>query len=84
MDSDALWLMKMIKQISAGINTKKNEVQAYVNKCREVWNYVQSSSETLDAFQKRFRSTVQTAELAGGHMVFLPKLKTLQVLMKVW
>ena len=36
---------------------------------------MQAPIETLDAFQKRFRSTVQTAELAGGHMIFLPELK---------
>ena len=78
MDSNALWLVKMIKKISAGINTKKNEMQAYVNKCREVWNCVQASNETLDAFQKRFRSTAQTAELAGGRMIFLPELRSIK------
>ena len=77
MDSDALWLMETIKKISAGINTKKNEVQAYINKCRDVWNCIQLSNESLDAFQKRFRSTAQTADLAGGEMLFLPTLKTI-------
>ena len=74
-DSDTLWVMKKIKQMPAGINTKKNEFQAYVNKCWEVWNCVQALNESLDAFQKRFRSTVQTADLAGGHMIFILKLK---------
>mmetsp|Transcript_13830 Transcript_13830/g.20186 ORF Transcript_13830/g.20186 Transcript_13830/m.20186 type:complete len:247 (-) Transcript_13830:675-1415(-) len=57
MDSDTLWLMETIKKISAGINTKKNEVQAYVNKCRDIWNCIQLPNESLDTFQKRFRST---------------------------
>ena len=80
MDSNALWLMQTIKRISAGINTKKNEVQAYVNKIRDMVLLIQKADESLDAFQKRFRSAVQTLELAGGIEVFLPTLKTIGVL----
>eukprot|EP00957_Ditylum_brightwellii_P168803 12848159-Ditylum_brightwellii.AAC.1 len=36
--------------------------------------------KSLDAFQKQFRSAVQTLELAGGIKVFLPMLKTIGVL----
>ena len=74
MDFDALCLMEMIKQISDGINTKKNEVQAYVNKCHDVWNCIQKVDKSLDTFQKRFRSTAQTTDLAGGEKLFLPKI----------
>ena len=31
MDLNTLWIMQKVKQISAGINTKKIEVQAYLN-----------------------------------------------------
>eukprot|EP00957_Ditylum_brightwellii_P005705 434522-Ditylum_brightwellii.AAC.1 len=80
MDSNVLWLLQMIKKISAGINTEKNEVQAYVNKLRDLILLIQKLGKSLDAFQKRFRSTVQTLELAGGIKVFLPMLETIGIL----
>eukprot|EP00957_Ditylum_brightwellii_P060834 4618602-Ditylum_brightwellii.AAC.1 len=66
MDSNALWLLQTVKKISAGINKKKNEVQ--------------KPGESLDTFQKQFRSAVQTLELAGCIKIFLPMLKTIGVL----
>eukprot|EP00957_Ditylum_brightwellii_P033277 2521143-Ditylum_brightwellii.AAC.1 len=80
MDSSTLWLLQTIKKISAGINTKKNEVQAYVNKLRDLILLIQKPGKSLDTFQKCFRSAVQTLELAGGIEVILPILKTIGVL----
>ena len=50
MDSNALWLLQTLKRISAGINTKKNEVQSYVNKLRDLIMLIQKPGESLDAF----------------------------------
>eukprot|EP00957_Ditylum_brightwellii_P089036 6780401-Ditylum_brightwellii.AAC.1 len=80
MDSDALWLLRTLKQISAGINAKKNKVQSYINKLRELMMLIQKPAESLDIFLKRFRSAVQTLELAGGVEVFLPMLKNVGLL----
>eukprot|EP00957_Ditylum_brightwellii_P197435 15042330-Ditylum_brightwellii.AAC.2 len=68
------------QKISAEINTKKNEVQAYVNKLRNLILSIQKPGKSLDAFQKRFKLAVQTLELVGGIEVFLPILKTIGVL----
>eukprot|EP00957_Ditylum_brightwellii_P011492 869027-Ditylum_brightwellii.AAC.1 len=48
MDSNALWLLRILKQISAGINMKKNEVQSFINKLRELVMLIQKPAESLD------------------------------------
>ena len=63
MDSNTLWLLQTLKRISAGINTKKNEVQSYVNKLRDLVLLIQKPGESLDVFLKRFRSAVQILEV---------------------
>eukprot|EP00957_Ditylum_brightwellii_P184759 14072597-Ditylum_brightwellii.AAC.1 len=41
---------------------------------------IQKPGESLDVFLKRFRSAVQTLELAGGAEVCLPMLKNVGLL----
>eukprot|EP00957_Ditylum_brightwellii_P046844 3555613-Ditylum_brightwellii.AAC.1 len=80
MDSNALWLLQTLKQISVGINTKKNKAQSYINKLRELVMLIQKPAESLDVFLKRFRLAVHTLELAGGIEVFLSMLKNIGLL----
>eukprot|EP00957_Ditylum_brightwellii_P069220 5255478-Ditylum_brightwellii.AAC.1 len=55
-------------------------MQSYINKLRELVMLIQKPAKSFDVFLKRFRSAVQTLELAGGIEVFLPMLKNVGLL----
>ena len=64
--SDVLWLMKHIKELTAGIDHKTNKFFRYQQAMMKFWTIKQGPYECTDAYFTRFNSTLQTLEFSGG------------------
>ena len=56
-ESNSLWLLKVIKQVSAGVDSGANEVYTYHEKVIELAWLQQGPVETIDKYRTRFTST---------------------------
>ena len=50
-------------------------MQTYLAKVRDLLSGSQKQTETMESFQKRITSEMDTVELAGGDNFFLPDIK---------
>ena len=69
-DSDALWLLKKIKVLSAGVDSQVNKVLTYHEKLMDLSKIHQGPIESLDDYRTRFTAAVMTVEMTGGESVF--------------
>ena len=74
-NSDALWLLKKIKVLSAGVDDQVNKFLTYHEKIMELSRIGQGAVETLDEYRTRFAATVLTLDMTGGEGVFHPYIK---------
>ena len=71
-NSDALWLMKTIKTVSAGVDSRANKVFTYHEKVIELAKIQQGPLESIDDYRTKFTSAVKTVEMTGGDGLFHP------------
>ena len=66
---DLLWLLKDIKKIVSGVDVKANAHQTMFEALIALVNTRQQQSESNDHYMERFKSNVNTLEMAkGGHI----------------
>ena len=70
--SDALWLLKKVKVISAGIDSRVNRIYTYHDKLTDMILLKQEALESIDDYRARFVAIVKTLEMTGGIDVFYP------------
>ena len=69
---DVLWLFGQIKIVTAGIDTKSNRYKNLQTALMHLLTMRQGEIESNDKFLTRFKSNVQTVELAGGRQYLVP------------
>ena len=67
-----MWLLVTLKKAVSGINPKANTRMTLVKTIASLVYTKQSASESDDKFFERFKSILNTVELAGGKNVFCP------------
>ena len=70
--TDALWLIKTMKSIAAGVDSKQDEAYTFIEKMGELMRLKQGPIESLDDYRTKFESGVKVLEMAGGDNIFLP------------
>mmetsp|Transcript_19771 Transcript_19771/g.27809 ORF Transcript_19771/g.27809 Transcript_19771/m.27809 type:complete len:150 (-) Transcript_19771:299-748(-) len=63
-NNDALWLLQQLKLLIAGLNKKRNIVYNVCTALKAIYTLRQQQDKMLDKYHWRFKSTVNTAELA--------------------
>ena len=69
---DVLWLFGQIKTITAGIDNKSNKFKNLHTALLQLVTMRQGETESNDGYLTRFKSNVQTVELAGGKNYLIP------------
>ena len=64
--SDALWIMKRLKMIEAGINHSHNVFLTGMTKLGEAVNCIQKPTETSEAYKERLTQAIDGMRLALG------------------
>ena len=63
---DVVWLLTQIKTVSAGIDNKSNRYKNLYGALLQLLTMRQGENESNDKYLTRFKSNIQTTELAGG------------------
>ena len=71
-DHNIMWLLENLKKAVSGINSKANTRMTLVKAITSLINTKQGATESDDKFLTRFKSSVNTVELAGGNIIFFP------------
>ena len=72
---DALWLLKKLKVISAGVDLKVNPLLTLQKKTINFFSAKKGFNESDDDYLVRFESKCKKLELAGGeHIFYSPKI----------
>ena len=71
--NDVIWLLEQLKLGSAGIDTNSNKYDNLIEQVLTVFTMRQRDNESNDEYLNRFKSNLQTLELAGGGDVFYSK-----------
>ena len=69
---DVLWLFGQIKIVTAGIDNKSNKYMNLQTALLQLLTMRQGDTEANDKFLTRFKSNIQTVELAGGEQYLAP------------
>ena len=69
---DAVWLLEQIKVVTSGIDNKSNKYKNLLATLTQLFTMRQGDTEANDKFLNRFKSNVQTVELAGGQDFLVP------------
>ena len=71
--NDVIWLLEQLKLGSAGIDTNSNKYDNLIEQVLTVFTMRQRDNESNDEYLNRFKSNLQTLELAGGGDFFYSK-----------
>eukprot|EP00957_Ditylum_brightwellii_P091913 6998607-Ditylum_brightwellii.AAC.1 len=63
-ECDVIWLLENLKLATAGINSKSNKYDNFIEAILTVFTMRQGDTELNDGFLKRFKANAQTLELA--------------------
>ena len=74
-DTNALWLLTTIKQISAGVDSKANVPYVYHEQLCNLVSMKQGPLDTMEGYRTNFESSIKTMEMTGGECLFYPRLK---------
>jgi len=67
---ESLWLLKIIKKITAGIDTKTNPALTLHEQLLVFFTTKQGQNESDDNYLNHFNSCLKNLELAGGEHLF--------------
>ena len=69
---DTIWLVKELKKATSGIDNKSYPVLTLLDSIHTLFSMKQSEAEPNDRYLERFKSNVNTIELAHGEYIFCP------------
>ena len=69
---DVLWLLKMVKRLSVGIDNNNNELLSALMSLERLPKMCQRPLETNDAYLERFKEYWATGETAAGEVCLVP------------
>ena len=69
-ECDVIWLLEQLKLATSGIDNTTNKYDNLIETILTLFTMRQGDTESNDSFLKRFKSNVQSFELAGGEHLF--------------